>query len=109
MTTTTSSIHNGIPAASYFLLGLLAGGAVAVLLAPCSGRETRGKIRDGVNQGTSKVKEGFGYAKRRSEDLASRAEGLINAGKHKLAQQGRRIEAAIEAGREVNRRESSQA
>lgn len=98
--------NNPIPNACYFGLGLLAGGAAALLLAPWSGREMRGKLRQGANDATAKVNEGVGYLKRRSGELTSKAEKLMDAGKQRLMQEGHRIEAAIEGGKEGYFRES---
>ena len=106
MTTTDRSTQNMMPMTSYFLLGLLAGGAVALLLAPCSGREMRGKIRQGVNDGTARVNEGIGYVKRRSGEISGKAGDFFGAGKQRLTREGQRIGAAIEAGKEAFRRET---
>jgi len=109
MTTADGSTQNMLPMTSYFLLGLLAGGAAALLLAPCSGREMRGKIRQGVNDGTAKVNEGVGYVKRRTGEFTGKAGDFIDVGKQRLAREGQRIGAAIEKGKEAFRRETAQA
>jgi len=107
MTTTDRPTQSKAPVTSFFLLGILAGGAAALLFAPCSGREMRGKIRQGVNDGTAKMNEGIGFMKRRTGEITAKAGDLIDAGKQRVAEGSQRIGAAIEAGKEVFRRETS--
>ena len=103
MTTTTNDFA---PSTSYFLLGLLVGGAVALLFAPHSGQKTRGKIRKAANDAAGKVTEGVAYVKTRSGELAGNAENFFDAGKQRIAQEGQRLEAAIKAGKDAYMRES---
>lgn len=42
-----------------FLLGLVAGGVTALLLAPYSGKETREKLKDGLKKAKEKALETF--------------------------------------------------
>ena len=102
MTTTSTSI----PSTAYFFLGILAGGAAALLFAPYSGRVTRGKIRQAANDAAAKMNEGAGYVKTRSQELAGKAGNLIDSGKQRIAQEGQRLEAAIKAGKDTYMQES---
>lgn len=92
--------------AAHFLLGLAAGGAVALLMAPCSGRETRDKIKSGVDVGKSKLADGAEQIKHRSTALYEQAEGAVEAGRNRLMDEMHRIESAIQAGRAAYRREA---
>jgi len=91
---------NAAEYATSFLLGTLAGAAVALLYAPCSGRELRrridGRVRDGAARG---------------RDLADRAlergrEWMDDAGRGWRSQK-ERLAAAIDAGRETYREEKA--
>lgn len=92
--------------AAHFLLGLAAGGAVALLVAPCSGRETRDKIKSGVDMGKSKLSEGADQIRQKSTELYEQAEGAVEAGRSRLMDEMHRIESAIQAGRAAYRREA---
>ena len=73
-----------------FLVGSLTGAAVALLLAPRSGRETRQLIGEKLREGGDKLREG-------TEKLREGAE-----------KQRGRLSAAIEAGRQAYREEKDQ-
>src|SRR5262245_62151168 len=92
--------------AAHFLLGLAAGGAVALLVAPCSGRETRGKIKAQVDVGKSKVAEGAETIRSQASALYEQAEGMVETGRSRLMDEMHRIESAINAGRAAYRREA---
>lgn len=81
---------------AYFLLGAALGATVALLLAPQSGRETRGLIR-------SKVNEGGDYVRRRGSELRDSAGDYIDKGKSALLRQKEQMAAAVEAGRKAYR------
>lgn len=66
-----------------FLLGGMIGAAIGILFAPASGRETRKKIRDLV------------------EDLESGAEDFIANINEKVHDEKKRIDAALEAGKKA--------
>lgn len=86
--------------ATYFLLGLGLGVAAGMLLAPKSGEDTRNLIR-------SKAGEGKDYLKRRSEELAESASGVVDRGKSVVTRQKDQISAAMEAGKQAYREATS--
>jgi gas vesicle protein len=81
---------------SYFLLGLGIGVAVGFVIAPMSGEETRGRIRN-------KAQEGGDYLRRRTEDLRESAVDLVDRGKTAVGRQREQLNAAVEAGRQAYR------
>ncbi len=84
-----------------FLAGGMAGAAIALLFAPASGRETREKIRDGVDEAGEWTKDKFEDAK---ESLDSGAEKIRDIMGHRKDD----LRAAFEAGKDAfqRRRES---
>lgn len=46
-----------------FLVGAVAGGVTALLLAPASGEETRGKLAEGFKKAKDRTVEEYGHAK----------------------------------------------
>ena len=84
--------------ALFFVLGGLIGAAVALLLAPRSGEETRKLI-------TTKTREGTDYLASRTKDVSDKATGLIDRGKELLQQQRDQLAAALEAGKQAYRDE----
>jgi gas vesicle protein len=91
-----------IPNMNYFLVGLGIGSAVAILLAPKSGPETRRYI-------ANKTKEANDYTRQKARELKDRAEEAIERGKETIAQTKEQIATAIEVGRETYNREISKA
>jgi gas vesicle protein len=67
-----------------FILGVGAGAAAALLIAPKSGKELRGDIAEGVSDGVKQVR-------RTGKDLRKRAQKLVVLAKD-------RVQHAIEAG-----------
>jgi gas vesicle protein len=90
--------------AGAFLLGAVTGGIAAILLAPYAGEETRDRLKSGFVNGKA-------TAKRRSQELAStivdRGEHLVDAGKKKVADEVKRFDSALEAGKTAYRQASS--
>ncbi len=90
---------NWMPAGA-FLLGAVTGGIAAILLAPYAGEETRNRLKEGFANGKSS-------AKRKSQELASnlvdQGEHLMDAGKKKIAEEVKRIDSALEAGKSAYR------
>jgi gas vesicle protein len=109
-----------------FVVGGLVGAAVALILAPQSGEETRAQIRqkgielrdraeESVDEARRKADETATEARRRAEELAAaarqRAEALAKEAREKAAgvrlvleEQRDRLESAIDAGRQAARR-----
>jgi gas vesicle protein len=59
-----------------FVLGAIAGAAVALLVAPASGEETRRKLSDKAREGRDKASEA---ARKGGEFLRNQREGLTSA------------------------------
>ncbi|HLC40097.1 MAG TPA: YtxH domain-containing protein [Methylomirabilota bacterium] len=82
----------------WFFLGALAGAATALLLAPKSGRETRGLLLEKGGELAEKAQEAMGVAQ-------ERASVYFEKGKEYLEDQTRRLTSAVEAGREAMKEE----
>jgi gas vesicle protein len=91
-----------MPNMNYFLMGLGIGSAVAILLAPKSGRETRQYIAD-------KTREANDSTRQKAREIKIRAEDAVERGKETIAQTREQIANAIEVGRETYNREKSKA
>jgi gas vesicle protein len=78
----------------FFLAGLGLGTAVALLLAPKSGKEAREFI-------AGKAEEGRDYVRAKSEDLRRQAEGAVEKGKDLVTKQKDLLSAALEAGKQA--------
>jgi gas vesicle protein len=91
----TNQSGNWMPG-SAFLLGAVAGGVAALFLAPYNGVETRRRLKTGFRDGKSK-------AMQRSQEMAAnivdRGEQLMDAGKKRIADEARKIDSAIQAGK----------
>jgi gas vesicle protein len=82
--------------ALFFVLGGFIGAAVALLLAPRSGEETRRLI-------AAKTREGADFVANRTKDITEKTTGLIDRGKELLQQQRDQLSAALEAGKQAYR------
>jgi len=91
-----------MPNMNYFLMGLGIGSAVAILLAPKSGQETRQYIAD-------KTREANDFTRQKAREIKIRAEDAVEHGKETIAQTKEQIATAIEVGRETYNREKSKA
>jgi gas vesicle protein len=91
-----------MPNMNYFLMGLGIGSAVAILLAPKSGQETRQYIAD-------KTREANNFTRQKAREVKIRAEDAVEHGKETIAQTKEQIATAIEVGRETYNREKSKA
>jgi gas vesicle protein len=65
-------------------VGVLVGGAVALLLAPQSGQQTRAQIRESADDALHKLRDSMDDLKTKVEDLATQARESA-AGKRGLA------------------------
>lgn len=92
-----------------FALGAVVGAAVALLLAPKSGRELREDIADATRKGVDRAREtGSQLGSRAGEyyDAASaRAGELAQTAREAASRRGEHLSAAIEAGRQAYRDE----
>jgi gas vesicle protein len=84
--------------ALFFVLGGFIGAAVALLLAPRTGEETRRLI-------VQKTREGADFIASRTKDVTEKTGGLIDRGKEMLQQQRDQLTAALEAGKQAYREE----
>jgi gas vesicle protein len=84
--------------ALFFVLGGFVGAAIALLLAPRSGEETRRLI-------AMKSREGADFIASRTQDVSEKTSGLIDRGKELLQQQRDQLAAALEAGKQAYREE----
>ena len=73
---------------SYFLLGLGIGSAIAILIAPKSGQDTREYM-------SQKAREGSEYAKERAWALKKKAEDIIQRSMDVVTQKQKLVAAAI--------------
>jgi gas vesicle protein len=90
--------------AAHFLLGIAAGGAIALLMAPCSGEETRKKLKTRVDEGKSKLSESAEQIKHKSTALYEQAEHVMETGRTRIQDELNRIESAFNAGRAAYKR-----
>lgn len=81
-----------------FLAGAAVGAGVALLVAPKTGEELRGKIRDLADDAIDKIKEYTSEAQEKIISTLEEGKGLINEKKSILT-------SAIEAGKEAMERE----
>ena len=79
-----------------FFIGMGVGVAVALLLAPKSGRETRDLLK-------GKADEGKEYIKRRSSELRDNASEIIDRGKQAIGRQKDNVSEAVDAGKQAYR------
>jgi gas vesicle protein len=89
-----------MPHMNYFLVGLGIGSAVAILLAPKSGQETRQYI-------AHKTREANDFTRQKAREIKIRAEDAVERGKETIAQTKEQIATAIQVGRQTYNREKS--
>ena len=92
-----------------FALGAMVGAAVALLLAPKSGRELREDIADATRKGVDRARETGTQLGARAgevyESAASRAGELAQSAREVATRRGEHLSAAIEAGKQAYRDE----
>jgi gas vesicle protein len=79
-----------------FLVGVAVGGAVALLLAPRSGEETRKLI-------AKKAADGKDYMSSKGRELKDQAEELVGKGKDLVNKQRERLAGVLDASKEAAR------
>lgn len=71
-----------------FMLGVVIGGILGILFAPRSGKETRQKIREFIEEASEKVselvEEGKGKATELTKEVKEKAVELVKEGRKKL-------------------------
>jgi len=95
--------ENGYSAGSVFLsflLGGIVGAALALLLAPESGRETRRRIRDFTDDVKDKVKD---Y----TEDVKGKVTSTIDKSRELYEEKKAAIAKAVEAGKDAYEKEKA--
>ena len=90
--------ENGGSKFGYFLAGLGIGAAVALLLAPRSGEETREYLRERYDDARD-------LAQRKARELRERTGELVEKGKDFVDKQRESVEAAVDAGKQAYRDE----
>ena len=76
----------------YFLAGLGIGAAIALLIAPRTGEDTREYLRKSADKGRDYLKEHSGEVKETARRVAEHGRKIVDEQKHTL-------ESALEAGR----------
>ncbi|MEO5926400.1 MAG: YtxH domain-containing protein [Bryobacteraceae bacterium] len=74
-------LYNRASLAGYFIAGVAAGGAAALLITPYSGRVSRNKIRNQFEEGQAKVQETTDQLADRARKAAARVSAAIEVGK----------------------------
>lgn len=90
--------ENGGSKFGYFLAGLGIGAAIALLLAPRSGEETREYLRERYDDARD-------LAQRKARELKERTGELVEKGKDFVGKQRDTVEAAVDAGKQAYRDE----
>jgi gas vesicle protein len=88
-----------------FLLGGLAGAALATLFAPRSGREMREMIGDRLRESADKGREFKEKVSGRSREMVDEAAEYVKHAKQDVERHKDRLSSAIEAGRQAYREE----
>jgi gas vesicle protein len=89
----------------YFLVGGLAGAAVALLYAPRTGRETREMLGEKLREGAERGREIKEQVVTRSRELFDEAGEYVEKQRDGLESRRERLTAAIDAGRQTYRQE----
>ena len=79
-----------------FLVGSLAGAALAILFAPRSGRETREKLSE-------RIKDGLDHGRDLGSEVAARSQNLQEQAVDFLEERKERLGAVIDAGQQAYR------
>jgi gas vesicle protein len=96
---------NASSIAMAFLLGGLAGAALAVLYAPRSGRETRELLGEKIREGAERGRQMKDRAVARGREMYDDATDYVEKQREGLDKRKERLASAIEAGRQAYREE----
>jgi gas vesicle protein len=88
-----------------FLLGGLAGAALAILFAPRSGEETRELLGEKLREGAEQGRRLRDRAVARGREMLDDAAGYVESQREALEKRRERLSAAVEAGRQAYRDE----
>lgn len=103
--------HDSRDTALAFLLGVVAGGVTALLLAPDRGSETRRKLREGARdlyeRGGERINEAKGSLGERAHGLADSARSRVDHLTHVAKSQASAVREAVAEGKDAYRREVS--
>ena len=89
-----------------FLVGALTGAAVAVLLAPRSGRETREILGERWRDAADRSRNLSEQAVQKGRDALDDASGYVDRQRGALEKRRDRLAAAVEAGKQAYREET---
>ena len=92
-----------------FLLGGVAGAALALLYAPRTGRETREYLGEKIREGAERGRELRDQALERGRSFLDDASGFVDKQRDALDDRKERFTAAVEAGRQAYREERNKA
>ena len=88
-----------------FLLGALSGAALAILLAPRSGRETREMLGEKLRETADRSRRLGEQVLEKGREAAEDASGYVERQREALEKRRDRLSAAVEAGRQTYRDE----
>jgi len=91
-----------------FVIGALAGAAVAILFAPRSGKETRELLGEKLRESTERGRELKDQVAAKGRDLVEGAGEYVERQREALKESRARLAAAVEAGREAYRAEKKE-
>ncbi len=88
-----------------FLLGALSGAALAILVAPRSGRETREMLGEKLRETADRSRRLGEQALEKGREVAEDASGYVERQREALEKRRDRLSTAVEAGRQAYRDE----
>jgi gas vesicle protein len=91
-----------------FVLGGITGAALALLLAPRSGAETREYLEERLREGAERGRAARDRAVQRGREVLDEASGYVEKQRGQLERQKERLSAAVEAGKQAYREEKGE-
>jgi gas vesicle protein len=86
---------------SFFFAGLALGGGVALLLAPRSGDETRAEIKERLEKGAETLRRKSDEMMAQASDMMRTGKETLLAGQNRVRSELRRMDAAVQAGKQA--------